>query len=389
MDREMPYKDEPGLQDATVTDFILPLLMARLPFPKGASAPKSAPAAAPLGRSIQGMEDVAGSEVREAMLRSMELPAKGYAAGGIVEPDLGQLPMPNETPAAPTVPGILDNARSLGRNLYGGYTPELRTQLYAMMAERANSMPNAIGSGLASVGDAITRGFGRSQSNYLDKAHEIQRQGRADVLGAFDAAQKGTLGMAQSGLELGKITPDSDLSKITQEAYAAPLRKLGYTDEQIAKMPASQIESVAQVGLKFADIESQNELKRATIELQAMLNSSTIVTRKQELELQKLRAEAEARDKEAQRAKDVANIQRESAVETLKRGGNARVFGLPIPFTSDVSGKQMDKARKVLETQMAGDVPGLAHPEASQAEEWALAHPDDPRSKEILSRLKK
>jgi hypothetical protein len=220
--------------------------------------------------------------------------AKGYSYGGEVcmadggvVPDMGTVPMPTEATPAPTQ-NILGNAQNLGRQLYGQYTPENRNALYTAMLQRQNSMPNAIGSSLASVGDAIARGYGHDQTNFLDKTQQNQKDALKEGLDAFDTAQKGTLGMTQAGMELGRITPNSDLSKLSQDAYSGPLKKLGYTDAEISKMPASQIESVAQVALKYGDIQSQKELKEATLQLQSMVANANVANnmlmRKQEQE---------------------------------------------------------------------------------------------------------
>lgn len=191
--------------------------------------------------------------------------------------------VPRGTPGSPQVstqsiglPEILANARGLGENLYGQYTPEKRNELYAMMAQRSNGMGPSVGGALASVGDAIARGYGRDQTNFLDKTLQSQKAGRDEALAAFDAGQAGTLAMTQSGLEIGKVDPSSALSKLTQEAFMGPLEKLGYSREQVAKMPASQIEAITQVALKYADVQSQKELKEATIQLQAMMNDASI-----------------------------------------------------------------------------------------------------------------
>ncbi len=166
----------------------------------------------------------------------------------------------------------------------GQYTPEMRNQLYAAMVERQNSLPNAIGSTLASAGDAIAHGYGRDQTNFLQNTLQGQKQTRDEGMGAFDTAQKMNMAQTGAGMDLGKMDPTSALSKAAQEAYSGPLSKLGYKPEQIAKMPASSIESVAQVALKYGDIEAQKELKEATLQLQSMLGNATIRNQQKERE---------------------------------------------------------------------------------------------------------
>lgn len=267
-------KDKEGIKDTTVNDFLLPLLLARLPLGLASKAPA---AKAP----VQLAEDAYGTPLREAMMESMSMPAKGYAMGGVVTPDdMGQIPMPNEKVPQGTAPnpiqGILAQAQGLGAQMSGQYTPQMRNQLYSAMLERQNSVPQGIGVGLASVGDAIARGYGQSNSDFLNNTLKSQKDTTTEGLGAFDTSAKMNMQQTNAGLELGRMDPTSDISRLHQEAYSEALKKLGYTPDAIAKMPASQIEMLAQVGLKRADIESQNELKKATIELQAMMGNANI-----------------------------------------------------------------------------------------------------------------
>lgn len=286
------------------------------------------------------------------------------------------IPAPAASPApapvaGPSLADILGQARQAAGSLYGQYTPERRNQLYSTMLERANSMPNAVGSTLASVGDAIARGYGRDQTNFLDKTLQSGKDTTKEGLEAFDASQKVELAATSAGIDFQKMDPSSAVSKMAQEAYGGPLAKLGYGPEQLARMPASQIESVAQVALKYGDIESQKELKEATLQLQTLVANANIANQK------------------GQRAKDVSDTQRAAAGEILKRSGNAKMLGIPIPFTSDVSGKMEKAAKDVLAQQMVGVSSSTEHPQAAEAEKWAMENPDDPRSAEILKRLGK
>ena len=254
--------------------------------------------------------------------------AKGMAKGGVVEaprkilppmmamadggevPDLSDLPTPDEnappvappaSPVAPAspIPSILAGAQGLGAQAAGGYTPQMRNQLYAAMLQRANTTPMAVGNTLASVGDAIARGYGRDQgANFLQNSLQNTQKTREEGLGAFDATQKMALAQTQAGMELGKMDPNSALSKMSQEAFSGPLKKLGYGDADIAKMPASQIEAVTNVALKYGDIQAQKELKEATLELTAKMN---------EAQIGNMKAQQQARQDELKRQQEEAN----------------------------------------------------------------------------------
>lgn len=258
---------------------------------------KESPILASIRNFMMSHGGLGGAENREfdvAMgVDSSSDTAKGYAFGGEVMPDLGDVPIPGQQPqsvpratAAPPVvaqspiQGILAQSQGLGAQMAGQYTPEKRNELYAALLERQNSMPNAIGMGLSSVGDAIARGYGHDQTNFLDKTMQGQKQGLEQGLGAFDTAQKMTMAQTGAGMELGKMDPSSVISKIYQDSYSGPLKKLGYSEEQISKMSAANIEPVTQVGLKYGDIQAQKELKEATLELTAKMNEAQIANMK-------------------------------------------------------------------------------------------------------------
>ena len=77
--RIMPDPNEPGVQDATVSDFLLPYLLGKLPFVN-----PQATAMGRYGEALKAPGDVAGSAVRDAMMKSASRPA--MAKGGVVSP---------------------------------------------------------------------------------------------------------------------------------------------------------------------------------------------------------------------------------------------------------------------------------------------------------------
>lgn len=288
--------------------------------------------------------------------------AKGYAMGGMVMPDLGSVPMPNEPPppvsrGTSPIQGILSQSQGLGAQMAGQYTPDMRNQLYASLLERQNSLPNAIGGGLASVGDAITRGYGRSNSDFLDKTIQGQKDTTQSGLGAFDTAQKMNLQQTQTGMELGKMDPTSEISKSAQAAFSGPLSKLGYDPEAIAKMPASQIDTITQVALKYADIESQKELKEATIQLQAMMGNATIRNQTAEREQARKNAEEAARNAGLARQQDAA--------KSLAGRG---IWRRTADFVTQ------NPATKVLEKQAAGEDTNFAPDVTSYAQKHGISN---------------
>lgn len=264
-------------------------------------------------------------------------PEVAMASGGMV-PDMGDVPIPGQMPPqnvpqgtmASPMPAILAQSQGLGAQVAGQYNPQMRNQLYQAMLERQNSLPQGIGSGLASVGDAIARGYGHGTSNFLDSTLKGQQDTTKGGLDAFDSSAKMNMQQTQAGMELGKMDPTSAISKAAQAAYEGPLSKLGYTKEQVAQMPASSIESVAQVALKYGDIESQKELKEATLQLQAMLGNATV--RNQQSERAQRQQEIDrAADTEAAKHWALHPQLAAAARERLAKGGAAAPTAHPAP----------------------------------------------------------
>jgi hypothetical protein len=297
--------------------------------------PEESPIMIALRNYVLGHGGLGGVDQKETQLAMNVEPssgtAKGYANGGIVMPDLGDLPIPGSdfdvanqsstfktngnvalppippallaaaaqkqippaaqapapgprpapmappTPPMPSMGDVLQQAQTAGNQLYGAYTPERRNELYAYLAEKANGMPNAIGAGLASVGDAIARGYGRDAgANFLDKTLQGTKASREEALGAFDTAQKGALAETSTGMELQKMDPNSAISKVSRAAYAPMLAKLGYSPAAIAKMSGANVETAAKVAADLGGKEMENLFHQAQLIVESQFHKAEL-----------------------------------------------------------------------------------------------------------------
>jgi hypothetical protein len=175
---------------------------------------------------------------------------------------------------------VLNQAQVAGNQLYGQYTPDRRNDLYAMLLQKRGGMGNAIGSGLASVGDAISRGYGRVNTDFLNKTQEGQDAAVKEGLGAFDDAQKATLQATSAGMELQKLDPNSAASKIAKEAFAPLLKKLGYSDESLARMSGANVESVAKVASEYGGKEMESLYRQAMLVVQQQQAAAEAASKK-------------------------------------------------------------------------------------------------------------
>lgn len=163
--------------------------------------------------------------------------------------------MPAAAPSGgPTdINSILSAAQGLGQSAYGNYTPEKRAEMLAYLAQKQNGMPYAIGNSLASVGDAIARGYGHSQSNFLNDTMGREDASRKEAMDAFDQGQKAKLGETQAGLELEKMSADSPLARAKQAAFAPLLAQAGLTRAQIAKVTPDDVKDVASLAAEMGN----------------------------------------------------------------------------------------------------------------------------------------
>jgi hypothetical protein len=183
----------------------------------------------------------------------------------VAPPPVSAPPMPGRSPlggaspaAASPAPGtdlnsILGAAQDAGSQVMGAYTPEKRAEMLAYLAQKQNGMPYAIGNSLASVGDAITRGLGHSQSNFLNDTLGREDANRKEGMEAFDQGAKSKLQQTQAGLEMEKMTASSPLARAKQAAFAPLLAQAGLSRAQAANIAPEDIKDVASLAAEMGN----------------------------------------------------------------------------------------------------------------------------------------
>lgn len=217
-------------------------------------------------------------------------------------PPAAPMAVPRGTPPSmpPTPPGampgleeIMGSARQAAGSLYGQYTPDRRNELYAALLQKQNGMGNAIGSTLAGVGDAIAHGYGRDQTSFLDKTLQGQKDTTKEGLEAFDTGQKQTLGATAAGMDLQKMDPNSAISKISREAYAPLLTKLGYSADALSRMSGANVESAAKVAADYGGKEMENLYHQAQLIVEQSQQRAALGLKKEEIQSNRLKEKVE------------------------------------------------------------------------------------------------
>ena len=171
-----------------------------------------------------------------------------------------QSPPPNgqvQNSPAGDLSAILGSANNIANSVYGQYGPDKRNELIQYMLAKQNSMPNAIGSALAGIGDAIARGPGGQNTHF---AEDLQKSGRDTLnaaVGNFDEMQKQKKQATETGLSLEQMDPTSPISKSAQTAAKPMLAAAGLSDAQIANLPASAIDNALKSATSFADAKAK------------------------------------------------------------------------------------------------------------------------------------
>lgn len=283
-----------------------------------------------------------GTSRQVAPLTASPPPPPTMAAPAPLVPTASAAPAPAAPVKLPGMPpdvspdaigGYLAQQRSK-LNRFG---PDQRLQLQDSLNQRQNSFGNRATSGLKGFADALMMGVARAGNpNWQGQYEANEQQFAKDQIDAFDAARSANTQEVESGMTLDRMDPSSDLSKQAQATYAPLFEKLGYQPSAVKNMSADKIESALSLMTQFGGMEIQAAIKQF------------------EAEIERMRLAAAAGKESAADERERQKMKKEAADAILKRSGNARIWGIPVPFTSDVSGDEEDAARAALMEQVTG-----------------------------------
>jgi hypothetical protein len=203
--------------------------------------------------------------------------------------------------------------------------------------DKRRGMGFGIANAASTFADGIMQGVARAGNpGFADALNKRVEGLGADEAAIFERARKNTSDETDAKSKVDYQDPSSTMSQMYQEAFGPIFQKMGYKPESVMKMPASQIANIATLGIQYEDAQSQQELKKAMLGLQGIT------------------AKANITNQEETRKQQAAAGRVSAAKDLLTKSGNSRVFGIPIPGTSDVSSEDKDKALNVLRDQLDG-----------------------------------
>lgn len=237
------------------------------------------------------------------------------------------------------------NTQKKSLNKYG---PEAQMDLQDRTLDERNSLRNRLVSGGKGFADAIMMGVaGAGNPGWQQDFDNRQDAHAKERMDTMRNASTANIQRTATGMNIDQMDPNSPLSKSKQQSYAPLFEKLGYEPGSLEKMSGANIDNALQLMATYGGAEMAAMIKQFESQIEQMRLNAMLGKDQQSASL-------------AER-----KLQADSATEVLKRSGNAKVLGIPIPFTSDVSGKDEDAARQVHVDLMKG---GTSQSEAPYGE---------------------
>lgn len=231
---------------------------------------------------------------------------KNYAGGGEVNGidqdflnQLNQGTVPGMEPAAPAVPSLSDTTASIAQtpdtnyDFYKDIGENDRKALYDRLTKQQKGPGSVIAQAAGGIGDAISNSFGGQHTSYMKDIQGRQDSRKTEELNAFDTQRTNRLQGMQGNQEMQMNDPKSPLSMGMQKI----LRSKGLN------VPSGMN---ANVLLKLAGPLGELAMKEATLAQGANQFDVSSGIRKEEVNRQKHKDEADQKDKDTARTMEGA-----------------------------------------------------------------------------------
>ena len=225
--------------------------------------------------------------IQEAERQNMREP-QHFDEGGDVQPPIDVIP--DNTPPTPTPTAPTGTDKTVNSAL-GGVTPEMLQALQEKL--NTGNKWGQVGAGIAGIGDAI-QSVGGIKGNNMQGAEEAIQRNRENTIKGVEMQAGAGKQKYELVKEIGNDDPASMRSLTAQQANLPLLTKMGFTPEEVKKMPASLIQGVRDGSISLE--KARGELALQTAQLEATTG---------------LRKEAQGNEKENQRVQRIAEITKE------------------------------------------------------------------------------
>ena len=250
--------------------------------------------------------------IQEAERQNMREP-QHFDEGGDVQPPIDVVP--DNTPPTPTPTAPTGTDKTVNSAL-GGVTPEMLQALQEKL--NTGNKWGQVGAGIAGIGDAI-QSVGGIKGNNMQGAEEAIQRNRENTIKGVEMQAGAGKQKYELVKEIGNDDPASMRSLTAQEANKGFLNGLGFTPEEVRKIPASMIDGLRSGALQRDEvrerIKSDEAIKAMGFGLQGKQIDATIANQEASRKLQA--------------AKDQQDSAKAVAGRTLTQRAADKIFGNP------------------------------------------------------------
>lgn len=272
------------------------------------------------------------------------------APAGLKPPAAPMAQPPVKLPGMPAdvTPDEISSYLDKQRGSLNKFGPQEQMNFENESMQDRDSFRNRLTSGVKGLADSVMMGVAGAGNPGWQQQYENRQDRQAqEGLGAMQEANKSNITGMKAGMELDMMDPNSPTSQAYRESFTPIFTKMGYNPDDIKKMSASQIGTVADLATRHADSEAQLELKKALLGVETM--------------------------------KTQAGIENQNTES--KQGALKQLSGMPwySRILHPGIAKELEKQSGIGE-----DDEDLSSHAAAFI--WAKSHPEDPRSADIIKR---
>ena len=261
--------------------------------------------------------------IQEAERQNMREP-QHFDEGGDVQTVIPEIvadntatpPIPNNSAIPTPTPSQTVGTSKAVSDAMGGVTPEMLQALQEKLDSGRGW--NALSVGLGGVSDAI-QSVGGIHENHMGNAQNMIQQRRENALKGAEMQMGAGKQKYELGKEIGNDDPASMRSFTAQEANKGFLNGLGFSPDEVRKIPASMID-----GLRSGALE--RDKVREEIKSREAMQGMGFGLQKEQIEATKANQEA---SRKLQYAKDQQDAAKAVAGRTLPQRAADKIFGNP------------------------------------------------------------
>lgn len=183
-------------------------------------------------------------------------------------------PMPGMPPGV--TPDQLQSYLGNQRAQINKYSPDQQFNQEQAMLKARTGLGGSLANAGATFADAIMQGVaGKGNPGFAKAQQDQATQIAGEASGAQERARKGSLEQVEANQKIDAQDPNSTISKVHQQAYGPIFAKMGYSQKSIMSMPASQLQTLADLAVRYTDAQTQLELKKAMLQVQTLTAQAT------------------------------------------------------------------------------------------------------------------